>query len=144
MTKLPNGYGNPHLHGHWICESDLGYSRPSHHNIESTEYWYWINMVHMLQSKILIRHWLIYDILVLHQELKKKLFKFLEAMSFSPWANWEENGKSSYMKNLKSETEKSASELRSFLLDFIEKLSTIDHCGSRCKGWLGPPLTYIL
>jgi hypothetical protein len=22
--------------------------------------------------------------------------------------------------------------------------STIDHCGSRCKGWLGPPLTHTL
>jgi hypothetical protein len=25
---------------------------------------------------------------------------------------------------------------------YRDSLSTIDHCGSRCKGWLGPPLTH--
>jgi hypothetical protein len=24
-----------------------------------------------------------------------------------------------------------------------DPLNTIDHCGSRCKGWLGPPLTQV-
>jgi hypothetical protein len=27
-------------------------------------------------------------------------------------------------------------------LSYYQLWSTIDHCGSRCKGWLGPPLTH--